>query len=404
MFLAGFKANEIYPQARNLTNAEMPIKFVWKPSTREWVPRKRNFATGRLFYVPPACGELFYLRCLLNVVRGPTCFENIKKVDGVQYDTFRDACYALGLLNDDKEYIDAIKEASFCATTHCLRKLFVALLIVDCLSRPEEVWKKCWVFLSEDILHKQRVMLNHPDLTLSDEELKNYALCEIQKMLRSCGRSLEEFHCMPCPDHRFLSNNTNRLIYAELKYDRAKLAKEHEELLGNLTVEQRNVYDTVMNAVDSNRGGVFFVYGYGGTGKTFVWTTLSAAIRSRGEIVLNVASSGIASLLLPGGRTAHSRFKIPIHPNEDSTCNIKQSSALAELLVKCKLIVWDEAPMVNKHFFEALDRSLRDILRYQNPRSFELPFGGKRVVFGGDCRQIILVIPKATSKILLMHL
>ncbi|XP_061371567.1 uncharacterized protein LOC133314138 [Gastrolobium bilobum] len=44
--------------------------------------------------------------------------------------------------------------------------------------------------------------------------------------------------------------------------------------------------------------------------------------RSNGEIILNVASSGIASLLLPGGQTAYSRFRIPIHITEDSTCNI----------------------------------------------------------------------------------
>jgi len=44
------------------------------------------------------------------------------------------------------------------------------------------------------------------------------------------------------------------------------------------------------------------LYGYGGTRKTFMWKTLSAAVRSEGKIVLTVASSGIASLLLPGGR------------------------------------------------------------------------------------------------------
>ncbi|CAH9100410.1 unnamed protein product [Cuscuta epithymum] len=394
MFLAWFKANEIYPEARDLTYAEMPMRFVWKQATREWTPRKKSFAIGRLFYVPPSCGELFYLRCLLNVVRGPTSFEDIMKVGGVQYNTFRDACYALGLLNDDKEYIDAIKEASFWASAHRLRKLFVALLIADCLSRPEEVWEKCWTFLSEDIVYKQRLMLNHPDLTLTEDEVKNFTLFEIQKLLRSCGRSLDEYNTMPVPDNRFLSNNGNRLVYDELRYDRKKLAEEHANLLGNLTNEQRVVYDTIIKAIDADSGGVFFVYGYGGTGKTFVWNTLSAAIRSKGEIVLNVASSGIASLLLPGGRTAHSRFKIPINPNEDSTCNVKQGSALAELLIKCKLIIWDEAPMVHKYCFEALDRTLRDILRFSNPSSLQMPFGGKIVVFGGDFRQILPVIPK----------
>lgn len=102
--------------------------------------------------------------------------------------------------------------------------------------------------------------------------------------------------------------------------------------------EQRHVYDSIMQSVDSGNGEVFFVYGSGGTEKTFMWSSLSAAIRCRGEIVLNVASSGIASLLLPGGRTTHSRFKIPINVTEDSFCSIKQESSLGELIVRTKLI------------------------------------------------------------------
>ncbi len=73
--------------------------------------------------------------------------------------------------------------------------------------------------------------------------------------------------------------------------------------------------------------------------KTYIWKTISAAIRSRGEIVLSVASSGIASLLLAGGRTAHSRFLIPISINENSVYSIKPNSDLAELLVRTSLII-----------------------------------------------------------------
>lgn len=104
----------------------------------------------------------------------------------------------------------------------------------------------------------------------------------------------------------------------------------------------------------------------------------------------------IASLLLPCGRTAHSRFKIPININEDSTCSIEQGSQLAELIVRSKLIIWDEAPMMHKYCFEALDRSMRDIMRFLNPLSLETPFGGKTIVFGGDFRQILHVIPKGS--------
>ena len=60
--------------------------------------------------------------------------------------------------------------------------------------------------------------------------------------------------------------------------------------------------------------------------------------------MLCVASSGIAALLLQGGRTAHSTFKIPIPCHESSVCNIKNNSALADLIRSADLIIWDEAP------------------------------------------------------------
>ncbi|KAL7596343.1 hypothetical protein Lser_V15G30630 [Lactuca serriola] len=147
-----------------------------------------------------------------------------------------------------------------------------------------------------------------------------------------------------------------------------------------------------MDTVKHNKGGVFFVYGYGGTGKTFLWKTISTAIRAQGQIVLNVASSGIASLLLTGGRTRHSQFIIPINLTEDSYCRINPKSDLASLVRKTSLIIWDEAPMVHKHAFEALDRTLKDILKCVNPTNSNIPFGGKVIVFGGDFRQILPVV------------
>ncbi|KAI9081010.1 hypothetical protein K1719_036990 [Acacia pycnantha] len=60
----------------------------------------------------PAQGELYYLRLLLTRVRGAKNYEDIRTVNTVVFPTFRKACFALGLLDDDKEYIDAIKEAS----------------------------------------------------------------------------------------------------------------------------------------------------------------------------------------------------------------------------------------------------------------------------------------------------
>ncbi|XP_048616724.1 ATP-dependent DNA helicase PIF2-like [Brassica napus] len=196
---------------------------------------------------------------------------------------------------------------------------------------------------------------------------------------------------MPKPS-RDVNASQNVLIMDELRYDRQVLRNAHDTDFLKLTDEQKKIYEEIMDAVLEKKGGVFFVYGFGGTGKTFLWRLLSAAIRSRGEIVLNVASSGIASLLLQGGRTAHSRFGIPINPDEFSLCNLTPGTDAADLVKEASLIIWDEAPMMSRHCFESLDRSLADIMRSAEKK----PFAGKIVVFGGDFRQILPVIHSAS--------
>jgi uncharacterized radical SAM superfamily protein len=119
-------------------------------------------------------------------------------------------------------------------------------------------------------------------------------------------------------------------------------------------------------------------------------------LRSQGKIVINVASSGIASILLPGGRTAHSQFGIPMVLTKESCCTIKKKSDKANLLMMASLIIWDEAPMINKFAFEAFHRSLQDIMSDEDPNNADLLFGGKTIVLGGDFRQILPVVPKGT--------
>jgi hypothetical protein len=128
------------------------------------------------------------------------------------------------------------------------------------------------------------------------------------------------------------------------------------------------------------------VCGHGGTGKTFLWDAIIAKLRSEKKIVLAVASSGVASLLLPRGRIAHSRFKIPFDINDNVKCTIKRGTMLAEFIQVPTLIIWDEAPMTNRLCFEALDKMMRDILSEHIPRNVLLPLGGKPVVLGSDFR------------------
>ncbi|GJY85781.1 ATP-dependent DNA helicase PIF1-like protein [Tanacetum coccineum] len=102
---------------------------------------------------------------------------------------------------------------------------------------------------------------------------------------------------------------------------------------------------------------------------------------------------GIASLLLPTGRTDHSRFVIPLELMENSTCGIKQNTQLAELMQEVQLIIWDEAPMTQRYDFEALDIMLRDILGFTDSEKKTAAIWGHDGVAGGDFRQILPVIP-----------
>ncbi|XP_077219789.1 uncharacterized protein LOC143853982 [Tasmannia lanceolata] len=272
---------------------------------------------------------------LLNIVKGPRSYEEIRTVNGVIHDTFKSACYSLRLLDGDKEWHDAINEASHWASAAQLRELFATLLLFCEISNSLELWERNWRRLSDDILYRQGKALEYAELQLNDYQIENYTLFDIESIL-----------------------------------------------------------DYIVDAVTTKKGGFFFVYGHGGTGKTYVYRTIIARLRSEGRIVLAVASSGIAALILEGGRTTHSRFEIPLNLLENSTCGIKQGTQLADLIKQASLIICDEAPMHHRHAFEAVDRSLKDILRFDDPTSSEKPFGGKTILLGGDFRHILPVVPK----------
>ncbi len=99
-------------------------------------------------------------------------------------------------------------------------------------------------------------------------------------------------------------------------------------------------------------------------------------------------------MLLLGGKTAHSGFKIPIDLHDESTCNITQHIKVAELVLKADLIICDEAPMMHRQAFEVVDQTLHDLMQLDDAHATEKIFGGKTVVLGGDFRQILPVVPK----------
>ena len=103
-------------------------------------------------------------------------------------------------------------------------------------------------------------------------------------------------------------------------------------------------------------------------------------MRSRGQIALAVATSGVAALLLEGGTTAHFRYKIPIELDEASTCSVTPHSAEGRLIDRAVLTVWDEAPMLNRLGHEATERTVTDIKSASDPSRENSLFGGTLAV------------------------
>ncbi|XP_071718075.1 uncharacterized protein [Rutidosis leptorrhynchoides] len=152
-FLEWMKCNQACEEARQLTYVEFPTNFVWNKQIRLWTNRKRfTGSIGRIHHAPPITGELFYLRILLNKVKGPTSYEDIRTVDGKVCSTFKNACFEMGLLDDEQEYIDGIKDVSTWESGHFVRNLFAQLLHSNSLSRPEDVFEKTFDYLSVEII------------------------------------------------------------------------------------------------------------------------------------------------------------------------------------------------------------------------------------------------------------
>jgi hypothetical protein len=202
------------------------------------------------------------------------------------------------------------------------------------------------------------------------------------------GKDIKSFPLPEIDIQHDTSDNIPREIIEEFSVE---VDIEDTSLHEYLNNEQKMAYEKILSATNSNIGGLFFVDGPGGTGKTFLYRALLATMRSQGKIALATASSGVAASIMPGGRTAHSRFKIPLRIDNRSICGFTKQSGTAKLLQAATLIIWDEASMTKRQAVEALDKSMRDIMDRPN-----LPFGGKTVVFGGDFRQVLPVVRKGS--------
>ncbi|KAL4581203.1 hypothetical protein LXL04_017413 [Taraxacum kok-saghyz] len=212
--------------------------FTWHAKEKEWLPRKNGMSIGRLYFVSPSSGEKYYLRLLLNVVRGPLTFQDIHTVDGVVHPTYMSACKALSLLGNDVEWVESIRVAAQWQSGNRLRELFVSIIMFCSVADPTKFFWDAYPFLSEDVVRIQQRLLQNNDVVFSPEEVVNYTLFYIDNILNANGRSLAGFPHLPQLNRHLINVGSNRLIAGEREYNAEEERIRFSELYSRLNIQQ----------------------------------------------------------------------------------------------------------------------------------------------------------------------
>lgn len=155
------------------------------------------------------------------------------------------------------------------------------MLLVHCeVSSPLKLWNAFWKYMSEDIVYQQRRLLNFTDYDLSDVELQTYTLIEVELLLFQYDQSLSNYTDLPKLDKSSIGRLSNTVLSDEQYLHVQCLKDSSKEQISLLNEEQKKVYEVVLDSVHNNSGKLFFLYGLGGTGKTFVYNTIINKLHS----------------------------------------------------------------------------------------------------------------------------
>jgi hypothetical protein len=368
---------------------ELPKKYRYDKSKKKWLLRKarsEDTVIGRVHTVNPLAGEAFYLRMLLHNdhCKGKTSFQDMLILpQGQVCETYQQVCCELGLLTDDTEWQRVLEESVSTKMCPQIRELFVTILMFCQPANPRALYDEFWTSWIDDFEQQAR----RRGKTVDEKQLETMLLLDLELRLQSFEKQLAQFS-LPQPTQEDLSRvelitSTEPVVIREEKeYDVTELASSLEELIPRFTEGQSDIFTTIMGAVKEERQLCVFIDARGGCGKTFILNAILAAVRSLdpdGCVALAMGTTGIAANLLQLGRTYHSRMKAPLTPTEDSTLQISAQSSLAKLVRMARLLMIDEATMLDRFQLEALDRSLRDLMGKS-----DLVFGGKVLVLAGD--------------------
>ncbi|XP_065315371.1 uncharacterized protein LOC135924247 [Gordionus sp. m RMFG-2023] len=263
------------------------------------------------------------------------------------------------LFSDDKEWEHCLEETSLFQMPFQFRLTFAFICVFGQPQNPEYLWDKFKPYLIED-----------------------FCLHDISNILNAHGLDCNNFN-LPIPEP----------ILQPKLYDSVTETAKALVMLYSLNSLQKYTFDLIIHAIEdiSCTTRYFYLDGPGGSGKTYLYNTLIYYLRGQNKIVLPFATTGISSILLNGGKTIHSGFKLPIPILNTSVSHMRPLSTQAKEIKLAHLIIIDESSMMTKHAIRCIDVLLREIMQIITP------FGGKVILLGGDFRQTLPVIPRASK-------
>ncbi|KAG2855802.1 hypothetical protein PC113_g12135 [Phytophthora cactorum] len=233
--------------AKSTLYQDIPKLFRWDTKAKRWVRRKRyQAALGRMIHVSPRDMQRFYMRVLLCHRKGPTSFENLRTVDGVTYDSYREAALHEGYLEDDSEYVACTTEVSQFRMPYQLRQLFATIIVYSQVVEAGALWERFYDDLSLDLGYKYRSLEGNAKA----ERVKFHTLKSLNHLLVANGSAVAHFEDLPqlCEYPHLVLDSLlqNNLIHREMEgynHDVLQEAVDQEHLLN---VEQRSVYSTIV--------------------------------------------------------------------------------------------------------------------------------------------------------------
>lgn len=180
---------------------------------------------------------------LLHTIRDRTSYKDLRIVNGISYETYKDTCAALGLLDDDNEWDNALSEDSVWAAGNRLHNMSCDIVMFCEVIDANELRNKHQPSLLDDLEVRARRLTGDPLLSLSKNEL---ALIEIELTLIRKGRSLTEFSTINYNGCNTSSIIDNKLLREEMSYNIEALQIEFQSLHFRRNEEQKNIFERLV--------------------------------------------------------------------------------------------------------------------------------------------------------------